>query len=100
MTKIEDIISKKAKDLVALEGMTKQMAEQFVKTISENIEIVEEEVVKSDESVVEKTEDEEEKYYECPNCGARIDETMQQCASCGVELEFKEEDEEEESGEG
>jgi predicted RNA-binding Zn-ribbon protein involved in translation (DUF1610 family) len=51
-------------------------------------------MVKSDDSVMESSEDEEEKYYECPNCGARIDESMQQCASCGVELVFQEEDEE------
>jgi N utilization substance protein A len=96
MTEIDDIIGKKPGDLAKLDGMDKKMAEEFVKTISDNIEIIEEEVIKTDEVVVETAEDEEGKYYECPNCGARIDESMRKCASCGVELEFKEEDDEEE----
>jgi N utilization substance protein A len=94
MQEIKDVISLKQEDLVELEGITKEMAQEFLHTISENIEVVEEEMVKSDDSVMESSEDEEEKYYECPNCGARIDESMQQCASCGVELVFQEEDEE------
>jgi len=75
------------------------MSREFLQTISENIEIVEEEMVKSDAAVMESSGDEEEKYYECPNCGARIDESMQKCGSCGVELVFQEEDEEEEKQE-
>jgi N utilization substance protein A len=96
MAKIEDIINKKADELVEITGMTKSMAKKLEQTLSENIVVVEEEVVKADEGAVEMVEDEEGKYYDCPNCGARITENMQTCPSCGVELEFKEDDEEEE----
>jgi N utilization substance protein A len=95
MTRIEDVINKKADELVELTGMTKSMATKLEQTLSENIVVVEEEVVKADEVAVEMVGDEEGKYYDCPNCGARITENMETCPSCGVELEFKEDDEEE-----
>ncbi|UCB45493.1 MAG: transcription termination/antitermination protein NusA [Spirochaetota bacterium] len=95
LTNIEDIINKNAEELIKATGMSKAMANKLVTTISKNIEIVEEEVVKTDEDTGEAVEDEGEKHYDCPNCGARITESMQMCPSCGVELEFKEEDEEE-----
>jgi N utilization substance protein A len=91
LTKIEDIIDKKVENLMEIEGMTEEMAKKLLETISENIEVVEEEVVKTKEDTAggEKVETE---YYECPNCGGRITEEMSRCPSCGVELVFKEED--------
>jgi N utilization substance protein A len=100
LAKIEDIVNKNAEELIEATGMSKAMANKLVTTISKNIEIVEEEVVKADEDTGEAVEEEGEKHYDCPNCGARITENMQMCPSCGVELEFKEEDEEEEEEEG
>ncbi|MGQ9616198.1 MAG: transcription termination factor NusA [Spirochaetota bacterium] len=91
LTKIEDIIDKKVENLMEIEGMTEEMAKKLLKTISENIEVVEEEVVKTGEDTVERERVDEE-YYECPNCGGRITEDMNRCPSCGVELVFKEED--------
>lgn len=91
LTKIEDIIDKKVENLMEIEGMTEEMAKKLLKTISENIEVVEEEVVKPGVDTVE-GERVDEEYYECPNCGGRITEDMSKCPSCGVELVFKEED--------
>jgi N utilization substance protein A len=92
-TNIEDVIDKSPETLVQIEGIDEKMAKKILSTISENVEIVEEEVVQTEEKepqAAEKSADVQ--YYECPNCGARITEDMTKCPSCGVELEFKEED--------
>lgn len=99
-TEIEDIIEKGEKELLEIEGMTEEMAKQFMGILSENIEVVEEEYVKTEETPAESSEEEEE-YYECPNCGSRISEEMNRCESCGVELVFKDDgDEKKEAEEG
>ncbi len=97
---IEDIIDKSVDELASIEGMDKEKAKKLVKILSENVEIVEEEVVQEEEGQpVGESEEEEVEYYECPNCGAKITEDMDKCSSCGIELEFKEEDEIEEEDE-
>lgn len=88
---IEDIIDKNVETLVQIDGIDEEMADRIVKTISENVEVVEEEVIKTEEGELESDESTEIEYYECPNCGAKITEDMDKCTSCGVELEFKEE---------
>jgi N utilization substance protein A len=93
-TNIEDIIDKNAETLAEIEGMDEEMAQRVVKTISENVEVVEEEVVKTGQGEAKPEESEQVEYYECPNCGGNITEDMNRCPSCGVELEFKEEEEE------
>lgn len=90
-TEIENIIEKSEKELLDIEGMTVEMAKQFMGILSENIEVVEEELIKTEEAPAESGEEEEE-YYECPNCGSRITEEMSRCESCGVELVFKDEE--------
>jgi len=90
---IEDIIDKDTQTLAKIEGMNEEMAARVVKTISESVEVVEEEVVKTEEGEVKTEEISELEYYECPNCGSQITEDMEKCPSCGVELEFKEEEE-------
>jgi N utilization substance protein A len=94
-TEIGDIIDKSEDELVEIEGMTREMAQKFLVVLSENIEVVEEEYVKTEETPSE-TSEEEEEYYECPNCSSRITEEMTRCDSCGVELVFKDDEEEEE----
>jgi N utilization substance protein A len=96
---IEDIITKSGDDLTKIEGMTPEMAAKVMKTISDKVEIVEEKVIKIEERAAKPADSEEVEYYECPNCGAQITEAMSKCSSCGVELEFKE-DGEEDGGEG
>ena len=90
-TEIENIIEKSEKELLDIEGMTVEMAKQFMGILSENIVVVEEELIKTEEAPAESGEEEEE-YYECPNCGSRITEEMSRCESCGVELVFKDEE--------
>jgi len=92
-TNIEDVIDKSPETLVQIEGIDEGMAKKILSTISENVEIVEEEVVQTEEKKPQAAEESADvEYYECPNCGARITEGMSKCPSCGVELEFKEED--------
>ena len=90
---ISDIIDKKVDELASIEGMDKEKAKNLIKVISENVEVVEEEVVEDEDKVRDEAE-EEGVYYRCPNCGARITEDMERCPSCGVELEFKDDNEE------
>jgi len=92
---IEDIINKTVEELAAIEGMSAETAAKVTKTISEKVEIVEEKVIKTEEREAKGEESEEVEYYECPNCGSQITESMVKCPSCGVELEFQEEADEE-----
>lgn len=98
-SEIEDVIEKSEKELLQIEGMTEEMAKSFLAVLAENIEVVEEEFVKTEETPVESGEEEEE-YYECPNCGSQISEEMSRCESCGVELVFQEDEDEEEEADG
>jgi N utilization substance protein A len=96
---IEDIINKNAEELAAVKGMSPETAAKVIGTISEKVEIVEEKVVKTEERALRDKQSEEVEYYECPNCGAQITESMAKCSNCGVELEFQE-DSEDETGSG
>lgn len=90
---IEDIIDKSVEELADIEGMDMDMAGKIMKILSENVEVVKEEVIKTEGVELQSEGDTEMEYYECPNCGARIAEDMEKCKSCGVELEFKDEEE-------
>jgi N utilization substance protein A len=98
-SEIEDVIEKSEKELLQIEGMTEEMAKSFLAVLAENIEVVEEEFVKTEETPAE-TGEEEEEYYECPNCGSPITEEMSRCESCGVELVFQEDEDDEEEADG
>jgi len=98
-TEIEDIIEKSEKEILQIEGMTDEMAKKFMAILAENIEVVEEELVKTEETPAE-TGEEKEEYYECPNCGSRITEEMSRCESCGVELVFQDDEGEDEEADG
>lgn len=92
LDKIEDLIEKKPEELVELTGLDKKKADKLIETLSEMVEIVEEEEEVTTEKIeTEVSEEDEIEYYECPNCGEKITEDMKKCPSCGIELEFKEE---------
>jgi N utilization substance protein A len=90
---IEDIIDKSVEELADIEGMDMDMAGKIMNILSENVEVVKEEVIKTEGVELQSEGDTEMEYYECPNCGARIAEDMEKCKACGVELEFKDEEE-------
>ncbi len=95
LERIEHLIEKKPEELVELAGLDREKADKLMETLSEIVEVVEEEEeVTTEEIEAGVAENEDVEYYECPNCGERITEDMNKCPSCGIELEFKEEDEE------
>lgn len=88
---IEDIVQfMEAYDSLEIEGVTKEQIDAVHSLIKENVEFVEEE--QNEDSKVEESEVEEEKYY-CPECGAEITLDMTHCPKCGVEFEFTEDEE-------
>src|SRR5574344_2042731 len=76
--------------LKEIEGLTPGHIEAVNKLISETVEFVDEN--KEDTSAPEKQPEAEEEYF-CPECGAKITLGMTHCPVCGVEIEFKEDDE-------
>lgn len=98
-------------DLKKIEGLTVEEIEAVNKIIHNTVEFVEEDAGEaapvSEEAPVEsgtdkaaedapaaseKTESAEEEYF-CPECGAKITLGMTHCPKCGVEIEFKEDEE-------
>ena len=94
---IEEIVELSIDDIKALEGMDEEMAAELKKFIDDNFEVViEEDEEKEVAEVAENPNiDDGIVYYECPNCGEKITENDATCPSCGVEIAFEEEDEEE-----
>ena len=79
--------------LANIEGLTEEDIAKVSALIDSSVEFVEEEV--ETEEVVETTDDSEEEYYECPECGAKITTDMTTCPNCGIGLSFEYEEEEE-----
>lgn len=120
IVQLEDLVAMDHASLAAIEGLSEQDAGVIMKSIEDNVEIVEEEEIEQDaeeeqesqmlfdeaqdeaeEEVSEQAESEEEEIeeeieeeaYECPECGAGITVEMTACPSCGVGLSFEEEEE-------
>ncbi|MCI1208604.1 MAG: transcription termination factor NusA [Treponema sp.] len=74
-----------------IEGLTAQEIEAVNDIIKSTVEFVEEEpaAVPEGETGPETAEEE----YFCPECGAKITLDMTHCPKCGVEFEFKEDEE-------
>ena len=108
---IEAFLALDAEQLSSLDGITQQDVESIRAIIDENVEIIEEnEAAESAyEESEEKPEDrdenadfaqdntgeEDEDFYECPECGSKITVNMTNCPNCGVGLSFEDEDEDE-----
>jgi N utilization substance protein A len=120
---IEELVSMGEEELLKLKGLNEEDVKKIMQVIEENVEIVEEE--KEVEEIEEKEEREEreatdeieeeaeETYtthsreqagpeeeidletYECPECGAAINQTMDSCPNCGIGLSFEDEEKEE-----
>ena len=78
---VEDFLERSEEDIAALSGLSIEIIESIRRIIEENIEIIQEE---------EGAMDSEE--YVCPDCGSLVTPEMKTCPSCGVELSFEYDD--------
>jgi N utilization substance protein A len=90
---IEDFLGLGPEGLAAIEGLDGDAVATIQAIIEENVEVVEEEG-EAEEAEAE-AETPSEDAYECPDCGARVTPDMTKCSSCGVELSFEYEDDQE-----
>jgi len=94
--KVEDFIEAYDSGSIEIEGVSKEALDKVNDLVNENVEIVEEDAVEEVETAAESNvsaeEDEEEEYF-CPECGHKITLDMTRCPNCGVEFEFKENEE-------
>ena len=103
---IESLLALDSDELAAIEGLTEQDIQNINSIISENVEIVEEEIEAEQPASEEDDEvrqfpgaeepldeEEEEDEYECPECGTSITLDMTSCPNCGVGLSFEIEEE-------
>ena len=76
----------------SVEGVTEEELEAVNKIIHSVVEFVDEEEPAAEPAAASEEAEEEEEYF-CPECGAKITLDMTQCPKCGVEFEFKEDEE-------
>lgn len=94
---IQDFVDAYDAKTINIEGVSQEQLDKIYKLIEENVEFVEDE--ESEESPQENqivnTEENvsEEEEYVCPECGAKITLDMTHCPNCGIEFEFKEDEE-------
>jgi N utilization substance protein A len=94
ITTIEQMVELTYDDIIKLNGITEELSLTLKKYIDENFEIVIEE--NDEEEVIEdKKVQDGIVYYECPNCGGKIPDNATACPSCGVEISFEEDDDNE-----
>ena len=83
---IETLYRLTKEEVIEKSGLDDAEITKVLFILKESIEIVE------DDNTYQNMEDEvleEIEIYECPNCGAEINETMTKCASCGIEISFE-----------
>lgn len=94
---IQDFVDAYDAETINIEGVTQEQLDKVYKLIEENVEFVEDEESEetTQESQSENTEEDvsEEEEYFCPECGAKITLDMTHCPNCGIEFEFKEDEE-------
>lgn len=94
---IQDFVDAYDTKTINIEGVTQEQLDTVYNLIEENVEFVEDEESEetTQESQIENTEDDvsEEEEYFCPECGAKITLDMTHCPNCGIEFEFKEDEE-------
>lgn len=91
--RIEDFLGLSEEEVAQIEVLDQESLAAIRSIIEEHVEIVEEveeEVVEGDDSAGPSAEE-----YECPDCGAKVTPDMTTCPSCGVELSFEYEDDQE-----
>ena len=105
---IQDFVEAYDENRINIEGVTKDDLDAVNELINQNVEFVEEdaqpeeeagddqaqaEETSEDEETEETAEEEGEEEYFCPECGAKITLDIKVCPNCGIELEFKEDEE-------
>ncbi len=78
---VEDFLEKDDEELARASGLSTEEIQMVQGIIEENIEIVQEETEDSAETASEE--------YTCPDCGTAVTPDMKNCPSCGVELSFE-----------
>ena len=78
---VEDFLEKDDEELARVSGLSAEEIQTVQGIIEENIEIVQEEAEDSAETASEE--------YTCPDCGTAVTPDMKNCPSCGVELSFE-----------
>ena len=78
---VEDFLEKDDEELARASGLSAEEIQMVQGIIEENIEIVQEETEDSSETASEE--------YTCPDCGTAVTPDMKNCPSCGVELSFE-----------
>lgn len=78
---VEDFLEKDDEELARVSGLSAEEIQTVQGIIEENIEIVQEEAEDSAETAFEE--------YTCPDCGTAVTPDMKNCPSCGVELSFE-----------
>lgn len=87
---ITALYSKSAEEIAEASGLDKEMCESIINILKESVQFVDED--EDEEGEAESLDDEyvdEYEVYECPNCGAEINETMDKCPACGIEISFE-----------
>lgn len=94
---IQDFVDAYDAKTIKIEGVSQEQLDKIYKLIEENVEFVEDEESEESpqENQIENTEEDvsEEEEYVCPECGAKITLDMTHCPNCGIEFEFKEDEE-------
>ena len=94
---IQDFVDAYDAKTINIEGVSQELLDKIYKLIEENVEFVEDEESEEtpQENQIENTEEDvsEEEEYVCPECGAKITLDMTHCPNCGIEFEFKEDEE-------
>lgn len=94
---IQDFVDAYDAKTINIEGVSQEQLDKIYKLIEENVEFVEDEESEESpqENQIENTEEDvsEEEEYVCPECGAKITLDMTHCPNCGIEFEFKEDEE-------
>ena len=95
VNQIENLLSLSEDDILALDGMTRELYDTLSVLLKNSLEVVDETPAEeAAPSAPESEEEVESEEYECPECGARITIDMTTCPNCGIGLSFEFEDEE------
>jgi N utilization substance protein A len=88
---LEELVEKSKVELSKVDGISEEKADKILNIIKENIVVLGDEEVGSEEAVkevVEKDKEEESYEYYCPGCDIKLELGMDKCPGCGIEIEF------------